>query len=220
MLSEILNIRPGITAVIGGGGKTGLLRALGEELSLQGTVILAASTRIYPFPGMENLMDPGEEAVREALTRGRCICVGRPAPEGKLTAPSLSFIRLTALADYVIVEADGAKHLPLKAHGPGEPVIPEGSDQVILVAGMSVMGKPVREVVHRPERFADIAGCGVEDPVTPALAARVMLTENLHDRVFLNQCDEGYGDALALAKCLGCPVAAGSIQRGEYRCLC
>ena len=219
MLSELLNIRPGITAVIGGGGKTSLLRALGEELSSAGTVVLATSTRIYPFPGMENVMDPEEAAIREALARDRCVAIGKPAREGKLAAPTLPFLRLAELADYVIVEADGAKRLPFKAHGPGEPVIPEGSGQVILVAGMGAMGKPIREVVHRSGVFAALAGCGTDAILTPALAARVMLAEKLHDRVFLNQCEEGYEAALDLAKYLGCPVAAGSIQKGEYRCL-
>lgn len=32
-LSQLLDIRPGVTAVIGGGGKTTLLRTLGEELA-------------------------------------------------------------------------------------------------------------------------------------------------------------------------------------------
>ena len=32
-LAELLSIRSGITAVIGGGGKTTLLRALGTELA-------------------------------------------------------------------------------------------------------------------------------------------------------------------------------------------
>ena len=33
MLAEILGVRKGVTAVIGGGGKTTLLRTLGEELA-------------------------------------------------------------------------------------------------------------------------------------------------------------------------------------------
>ena len=32
-LAKLLDIRPGVTAVIGGGGKTSLLRTLGEELA-------------------------------------------------------------------------------------------------------------------------------------------------------------------------------------------
>ena len=49
-LAEKLHIEPGITAVIGSGGKTTLLARLAEEL--QGTVVLATSTRILPFPGI------------------------------------------------------------------------------------------------------------------------------------------------------------------------
>ena len=70
-LSERLGIRPGVTAVIGGGGKTTLLRTLGEELAAGGArVLLCATTKIYPFDGLLNLADPTEEALAEALVRG------------------------------------------------------------------------------------------------------------------------------------------------------
>ena len=48
-LAELLDIRPGVTAVIGGGGKTTLLRTLGEELSRTHTVLLCTTTKIFPF---------------------------------------------------------------------------------------------------------------------------------------------------------------------------
>ena len=51
-LAELLEIRSGVTAVIGGGGKTALLRTLGEELSRGGArVLLCASAKIFPFAG-------------------------------------------------------------------------------------------------------------------------------------------------------------------------
>ena len=43
-LSQLLDIRPGVTAVIGGGGKTTLLRTLGEELAGQHPVLLCTTT--------------------------------------------------------------------------------------------------------------------------------------------------------------------------------
>ena len=45
-LWELLGIRPGLTAVIGSGGKTSLLRVLARELSRRGTVLLATTTHI------------------------------------------------------------------------------------------------------------------------------------------------------------------------------
>ena len=45
--SKLLGLRPGVTAVIGSGGKTSLLRRLAAELP--GTVLLCTTTHIRPF---------------------------------------------------------------------------------------------------------------------------------------------------------------------------
>ena len=146
----------GITAVIGSGGKTTLLRILAEELS--GTVILTTSTHILPFAGIPLLVTDDIEQVRRALALHRVICTGTPAAEGKLTAPALPFSVLADAADYVIVEADGSKRLPLKAHASHEPVIPENTCKTVCVVGASGFGKPVEQTVHRPELFCTRTG--------------------------------------------------------------
>ena len=46
LFSEALEIRPGLTAVMGSGGKTSLLRVLAQELSHRGTVLVSTTTRI------------------------------------------------------------------------------------------------------------------------------------------------------------------------------
>lgn len=88
-LYERLGVPCGVTAVIGSGGKTTLLRTLSRELP--GTVILTTTTHILPFEGVPLLTAPTEDEVRAALARSRVLCLGTPAPEGKLTAPSLPF---------------------------------------------------------------------------------------------------------------------------------
>ncbi|MFR0769188.1 MAG: selenium cofactor biosynthesis protein YqeC [Dysosmobacter sp.] len=83
------------------------------------------------------------EDIRKALTAHRVLCLGTPCENGKLTAPSLSVETLATLADYVLVEADGSRQLPLKAHDAHEPVIPAVSRQVIcVVGGHPVSGNP------------------------------------------------------------------------------
>ncbi len=51
----------------------------------------------------------------------------------------------------MIIEADGARKLPIKAPAEHEPVIPEFVNTVITVIGLSGLGKPLTEEwVHRP----------------------------------------------------------------------
>lgn len=181
-LHRLLEIRKGITAVIGSGGKTSLMAKLCKELP--GTVIICTSTHIFPAEGLP--------LVTEVLTAmpAEKICVGTPAENGKLTAPMQSFEELAALADYVLVEADGSKRLPLKAHLDHEPVIPACANQVIQVVGLSGMGQPIYKAAHRPERYAELCGCAVTDVAIPERMAKVLNTEALADRYVLNQADD------------------------------
>ena len=153
---ELLNISPGVTAVIGSGGKTSLLRRLAAEAP--GTVLLCTTTHIRPFAEYPLLTDAAAETVLQALTSERILCVGTPCENGKLTAPRLPMETLAALADYMLVEADGSRQMPLKAHAAHEPVIPACAERVICVAGASGFDRPIRACVHRPERFCALTG--------------------------------------------------------------
>ena len=184
---EALDIRPGVTAVIGSGGKTGLLRRLAQEAP--GTVILCTTTHIRPFSEYPVLENPSPSDIRQALKTDRVLCVGIPAHGGKLTAAALPPAHLAEVADYVLTEADGSRQLPLKAHADHEPVIPAGCRQVICVVGASGLGRPIREAVHRPEHFCALTGAAETDVVTPELAASALLKEGLCGTVFLNQLD-------------------------------
>lgn len=217
----MLAIQRGITAVIGSGGKTTLLRRLGEELREQGTVLLCTTTKIFPYPDLPCLYSPTEEALAAALRKDRLVCAGTLIEgTGKLSALEIPMGRLLTLADYVLAEADGSAQLPLKAHAPHEPVIPGESSQTICVVGASGLGRSIREVAHRPALYAALAGVPEDTPVTPELAARVLRAEGGYDRVFINQAESeaARGAAAALAGLLSCPVCFGSLQRGEYQC--
>ncbi len=121
---------------------------------------------------------------------------------------------LAALADHVLVEADGSRRLPLKAHAPWEPVIPACSARTVLVLGASGLGRPVREAVHRPERFCELAGCAPDDPATPELVARVANAEALADVALVNQADVAPDASRELAGLLDVPAVCASLRDG------
>ena len=215
-LAEVLGVRPGVTSVIGSGGKTSLLAALAHELP--STVVLTTTTHVLPFEDMPLLVSPTAADVRAALAESRVICVGSQAEkDGKLVAPSLGIDALATLADYVLVEADGAQRLPLKAHAPWEPVIPSCSNRTILVLGASGLGHPVRDVVHRPELFCELTGCAPDSTATPELVARAANAEALADVALVNQADVAPDAARSLAALLAIPALVGSVSSGYAR---
>lgn len=220
-LSELLAVERGITALIGSGGKTTALYLLAEELVRKGTVLCAASTHILPPGHLPVLVDPAPAALAAALAEHRVVCAGSAAPEGKLTAPPLPWETLAALADYVLVEADGARCLPCKAHLPHEPVIPPGTAGTLLLVGASGLGRPVQEAAHRPEVFCRLSSLRPEDPITPEALAAVIRAEALGDRVLVNQAEDPavLAQVRALAALLPVPVYAGSLRKRSVVCL-
>ena len=160
-------------------------------------MILTTSTHIRPFPEIPlvNASPENREQVlselRDALARSRVVCLGNPEPSGKLADPSpvVPFETLLDEADHVLVEADGAKGLPLKAHRPWEPVIPGCSDLTVCLVGASGIGKPVSEACHCPDLFASLAGITPDRIVRPEHIAAVLNRENPADCYLVNQVD-------------------------------
>lgn len=220
-LEKTLAIQPGVTAIIGGGGKTTLLYALARELCEKSRVIVCTTTHIFPPAHLPCLVTDSAEEIRQALEKSRCVCVGSRSEQGKFSAPTVPFETLMTLAPYVLVEADGAKHLPIKAHAPHEPVVPPQANQTILVLGMSGLGKRICVCAHRPELYSRKLGVSEDTVLTPELAAKFLELERLHTRVLINQVETEEDLALArrMAQKLSCPVAAGALEKGRIQCL-
>lgn len=212
-LASALKIEPGITAIVGSGGKSTLLKTLGLELMRAGCrVLLCTTTHMFPVAGVPwdgssrhldaapwkpgTLHVPGCTCEACAgLARGSICQAGVLDPEtGKLSAPAEPLNELAQRFDYVLAEADGSKRLPLKAHAAWEPVIPAATANVVWVVGASGLGKPVAEVAHRPELFCERCGCEPTDAATPEHVAMVFNAElqmlKLNNAcVMLNQVD-------------------------------
>lgn len=209
---EALNISAGVTSVIGSGGKTTLLRALADELHQaepEARIVLATTTHFLPFEGIKLYEGADEGELSQLLAEYKVVCVGRgtghrgssgdqsdlsPLASSKLGPSPISMERLAQLADYVLVEADGSKRLPLKAHAEHEPVVLDASNQTILVLGASGFWQPIQEVAHRPELFCELTGTAPTDEATPALAGQAIAAEIASGKVaptkiVINQMD-------------------------------
>ena len=218
-LAPLLKIEKGVTAIIGSGGKTTLLRTLSGELP--GRVLLCTSTHFQGYADLPTVLDPTEADLRKALAAHPIVCAAGRSPTGKLVDCGLPYETLADLADFVLVEADGSRRRPLKAHARHEPVIPPCTRQVICVVGLSGLHRPVSEVVPRPELFCPLVGCTPEDEATPERVARALVQEHLADTYFLNQAEGS--SALQEAKIIashlkshGFSVVAGSQREKRY----
>ena len=237
-LASALKIEPGITAIIGSGGKSTLLKTLGLELMRAGgRVLLCTTTHMFPVAGVpwngsSRRLDaapwkPGAAHVPgctceacAGLVRGSICQAGVLDPEtSKLSAPAEPLNELVQRLDYVLAEADGSKRLPLKAHAAWEPVIPAATANVVWVVGASGLGKPINEAVHRPELFCERCGCEPTDAATPERVAQVLNAEMQAlglstARVMLNQADTLADPTMAdrFEAALGRPLIATSLK--------
>jgi molybdenum cofactor cytidylyltransferase len=68
----------------------------------------------------------------------------------------------------LLIEADGSRQHPLKAPADHEPAIPGFANHVVVLAGVSGIGKPLTgEWVHRPEIFSRISGKRIGEIIRP-----------------------------------------------------
>jgi probable selenium-dependent hydroxylase accessory protein YqeC len=184
--SDVANIADGLglapsgelVAIVGGGGKSSLMFELAERLPGRG--VMTTTTRIFSeqMSGAAEvctLADADWRARLDGFESGLLV-VGRVEGERavgvgpELPAEMLEHPRV----DWVVVEADGSRMLPVKAPGPHEPVIPIGTTLLVPVVGIDALSKPIAEIAHRPERVSAIVGLSVEDRLTPAALARLI----------------------------------------------
>ncbi len=180
-----------VVAIVGGGGKTSTLYRLAAELAEPGTgrVVVTTTTKmLLPREGdadglfLHRDFDTIATYHAETLPYLRRIVVAPDlldTAEGwKLGSAPLDWPR--RLADLprvanVLVEADGSRHLPLKAPAEYEPPIPPEANMVIVVVGLGAVGEALDDAhVHRAERVAALAGQPLGSTVTAETIARVL----------------------------------------------
>jgi molybdenum cofactor cytidylyltransferase len=168
-LLDLFGLRAGgVAAIAGAGGKTTLaytLAAQGRAAGLR--VLVTTTTHMGTLPPevtgpvfVEADGDVGPGLERALAEHGRATLLGRRVRPDKLEGVGPQrVVELSALADLVLVEADGARGRSLKVPAEHEPVVPSSTTLLIVVAALDALGAPFdEERVHRLERVLDVTG--------------------------------------------------------------
>lgn len=169
-------------ALVGAGGKTSALFRIGREMLSAGgassQVWLSVSTHlgveqlVYADHSVEINNPKDLRSFFKAGLPGICLLHGERVHEERVSGLSPEMLdELKRQADLddipILIEADGSKRLPLKAPAGHEPVIPGWCSQVVVVAGLSGLGKPLSsDWVHRPQLFSLLSCLTVGEVIT------------------------------------------------------
>jgi len=183
-----LSLRRGdVVSIVGSGGKTTLMYQVARELSEKGKrVISTTTTKIFPpHPSQsprfflsdreEVLISKTQELIQKE--KHLTLAEGFIGPKLKGLSPTLiDKIHEQQIADVILIEADGAKHCPLKAPNETEPVIPSSTTLTLPVVGLDGIGEiNTEKYVFRPHYFSRLSGIKEGELITPESVSRVIL---------------------------------------------
>ena len=221
-----------IITITGTGGKTSLMWALAYELKNYGRVLVTTSTKIgvpknrkvdYFFDSFEKYELPKEDKA--------IVCMGEKVPGqekiGSLKEDDLEFLKKDF--DYILIEGDGSRNLPLKMWKDHEPVIYNLSTKVIGVFSAKILNEKVSpELIYNYEAFVDkIKGTVIDKDVISQLVSydKGLFKGFSGDKmVFFNQVDND-GDKVKIEGVLSYIVARidfevdfvyGSVENQKY----
>lgn len=225
-------------ALVGAGGKTTALFQLARQLPPPVVVTSTTHLGAWQVPLADrHVIAASANALPDLTLHEVTLFTGRIGKDQRARAiPPEALLRLHAWCRSrgvpLLLEADGARQKPLKAPGADEPPIPDFAQTVIVVAGLSGLGKPLQaEYVHRPHRFSTLSGLPRNHLVSPESLARLLLhpqggLKNIPAAArriaLLNQAEspEMLSQAGELARALldeFDSIVIGSLQRGELQ---
>ena len=171
-LYKKLNIdsnKKGILSFVGGGGKTTTIFSLAEELKVLGKKVLISTTTHIFKPDREDFDNIFLKDLEEKEIRSSTITIlGEKIVDGKikgLDPSSLEAIIKKDLFDFILIEADGARGMPIKAPASYEPVILDSTLKTIGVIGLDALNMPIDKVSHRKEILSSLLKKDLSDSI-------------------------------------------------------
>ena len=179
---------PSVVSLVGAGGKTSTLFWLAQVLVASGQrVLVTTTTRMFPPEpkfGVRVLIAPTLPqrlaALRSLPSAPGIVALFSQfdASQGKVAGcepDEIGELKTLAVADVILVEADGARHCALKAPAEHEPCIPSGSNAVIALSGAASLGCPANPAnIHRWPQLAAITSLRPGDVINGAALSRLL----------------------------------------------
>lgn len=230
---------PQTISLVGAGGKTTALFQIARQLAEKSPVIVTATAHlgVWQIPLADHhIIAKNVDDLLSLPSQGVILVTGEI--ENERTKPvdnsTLYWLheKFKKLGVFLLIEADGSRQKSIKAPTSHEPPIPEFTDTVIVLAGLSTIGKPLEEEnVHRPEIFSQLSGTPVGETITPKEIISVLthpqgglknISTHARRVALLNQADTselqsvGGGMARELLEHFD-SVLVGSLQQNSLR---
>ena len=140
-----------VIAICGSGGKTTLCKETAAKYANENKKVCITTTTNMWF----------DDDVRNNFYRDEHCELGKVYYAGvedkkksKLTPLSIDdYKKLCDIFDYVIIEADGSRAMPMKIPNAGEPIIPNNVNEIVIVVGMESVGRKIGYICHRFNEF-------------------------------------------------------------------
>lgn len=160
MLKDLLGLKKrDIVSIVGSGGKTTTMYHLAREL-INNKVLISTSTKIVvdnqeDFITINNISELTKMEIK---------------PKVYLTGNTISNKKFTGITneqldeiknkfDYILIEADGSKNLPLKGWRENEPVILNKSNKILGVIPVDIINLELNKIeIFERDLFNDIVG--------------------------------------------------------------
>lgn len=184
-LMELLSCdfsRKQIVCAVGGGGKTSFVHTLAKELRQSGKRIILTTTTHMEWPADTSMVASDIEGIQQLLDAEGFVIAGTHPGGHRMNGVSEEvFAQMADICDTIVIEADGAKRLPLKAPDLShEPVLPAITTLTVVVGGLNAVGKPIEETCFRLPQIQEILGEDLSRKITPEDMSKVLVEGYQH----------------------------------------
>ena len=208
-----------VISVTGAGGKTTSLSCLAREYAKRGLSVLITTTtkfqgpRQFPY-GLDHAFSKEEEVLLHEPCKGEVVYYASRSVVDmkKYVSPRPEILSLLIPRyDVTVIEADGAKTLPLKYHTERDPVIVPETTATLAVMGASAYMDRADNCCfgHDGNETADIAFFQklIDSP------EGVLKRAKGKEVILINQCDSVSDPAVFDALKAPCRIIKGSLQK-------